>query len=177
MPAVPNMTLGKTGILVFEADLGAAGWLVSDTTGRRERPTPGRTTGKRRDRQPGRRRRASRSYSTPAASRTAGASRLRRQRLGRRADRARRAHRRLRPHPAAHRPVRPALPAPDRAARAANEQPDSAPWSRSLDGSEVDERSTARSNASRRAIGLPIVPRQQQGLPRRLISRLAAWTG
>lgn len=32
MPAVPNMTLGKTGILVFEADLGAAGWLVSDDT-------------------------------------------------------------------------------------------------------------------------------------------------
>src|SRR6266568_2003375 len=25
MPAVPNMTLGRTGILVFEADLGAAG--------------------------------------------------------------------------------------------------------------------------------------------------------
>ena len=32
MPAVPNMTLGKTGILVFETDLGAAGWLVSDAT-------------------------------------------------------------------------------------------------------------------------------------------------
>ncbi len=32
MPAVPNMTLGKSGILAFEADLGAAGWLVSDTT-------------------------------------------------------------------------------------------------------------------------------------------------
>ncbi len=32
MPAVPNMTLGKTGVLVFEADLGAAGWLVSDAT-------------------------------------------------------------------------------------------------------------------------------------------------
>ena len=32
MPAVPNLTLGKTGILVFEADLGAAGWLVSDAT-------------------------------------------------------------------------------------------------------------------------------------------------
>lgn len=31
-PAVPNMTLGKTGVLVFEADLGAAGWLVSDAT-------------------------------------------------------------------------------------------------------------------------------------------------
>ena len=30
IPAVPNMTLGKTGILVFEADLGAAGWLISD---------------------------------------------------------------------------------------------------------------------------------------------------
>src|SRR5262245_32992328 len=30
MPAVPNMTLGKSGILVFEADLGAAGWLISD---------------------------------------------------------------------------------------------------------------------------------------------------
>jgi len=29
-PAVPNMTLGKSGVLVFEADLGDAGWLVSD---------------------------------------------------------------------------------------------------------------------------------------------------
>ena len=32
MPAVPNMTLGKTGILVLEANLGEAGWLVSDST-------------------------------------------------------------------------------------------------------------------------------------------------
>jgi hypothetical protein len=32
MPAVPNMTLGKSGILVFEANLGAAGRLVSDAT-------------------------------------------------------------------------------------------------------------------------------------------------
>ncbi len=32
MPAGPNMTLGKTGILVFEADLGDAGWLVSDAS-------------------------------------------------------------------------------------------------------------------------------------------------
>jgi hypothetical protein len=32
MPAVPNMTLGKTGVLVFEADLGTAGWLISDAT-------------------------------------------------------------------------------------------------------------------------------------------------
>ncbi len=32
MPAVPNMTLGKSGVLVFEADLGAAGWLVSDAS-------------------------------------------------------------------------------------------------------------------------------------------------
>lgn len=32
IPAVPNMTLGKTGVLVFEADLGDAGWLVSDHT-------------------------------------------------------------------------------------------------------------------------------------------------
>ncbi len=32
MPAVPNMTLGKTGILVFEADVGAGGWLLSDAT-------------------------------------------------------------------------------------------------------------------------------------------------
>src|SRR4051794_16360885 len=32
MPAVPNLTLGKTGILVFEADLGEVGWLVSDST-------------------------------------------------------------------------------------------------------------------------------------------------
>ena len=30
MPAAPNLTLGKTGILVFEANLGAMGWLVSD---------------------------------------------------------------------------------------------------------------------------------------------------
>ncbi|GAP07441.1 MAG TPA: hypothetical protein DEQ80_00115 [Anaerolinea thermolimosa] len=30
MPATPNLTLGRTGILVFEADLGAQGWLVSD---------------------------------------------------------------------------------------------------------------------------------------------------
>ena len=30
MPATPNVMLGKTGILVFEADLGAAGWLTSD---------------------------------------------------------------------------------------------------------------------------------------------------
>lgn len=29
-PAVPNMTLGKTGVLVFEADFGGAGWVVSD---------------------------------------------------------------------------------------------------------------------------------------------------
>ena len=32
MPATPNLTLGKSGILVFEADLGAAGWLVSDAS-------------------------------------------------------------------------------------------------------------------------------------------------
>ena len=32
MPAVPNMTLGKAGVLVFEADLGAAGWLISDAS-------------------------------------------------------------------------------------------------------------------------------------------------
>src|SRR4051794_35138449 len=32
MPAVPNMTLGKTGILVFEANLGDEGRLVSDST-------------------------------------------------------------------------------------------------------------------------------------------------
>jgi alpha-L-rhamnosidase len=32
MPAVPSMTLGKTGVLVFEADLGQAGWLVSDAS-------------------------------------------------------------------------------------------------------------------------------------------------
>ncbi len=30
MPAAPNLTLGRTGILVLEADLGAAGWVVSD---------------------------------------------------------------------------------------------------------------------------------------------------
>lgn len=32
MPAAPNMTLGKTGVMVFECDLGTAGWLVSDTS-------------------------------------------------------------------------------------------------------------------------------------------------
>jgi alpha-L-rhamnosidase len=32
MPAAPNMALGKSGVLVFEADLGALGWLVSDPT-------------------------------------------------------------------------------------------------------------------------------------------------
>jgi len=36
MPAVPTMTLGRTGVLVFEAkvgtDLGEAGWLVTDDT-------------------------------------------------------------------------------------------------------------------------------------------------
>ena len=32
MPAVPNMTLGRTGILVFEVDLGEGRWLVSDPT-------------------------------------------------------------------------------------------------------------------------------------------------
>lgn len=32
MPAPPSMTLGKDGVLVFEADLGDAGWLVSDAT-------------------------------------------------------------------------------------------------------------------------------------------------
>lgn len=32
MPAVPNMMLGKSGVVVFEADLGEAGWLVSDPT-------------------------------------------------------------------------------------------------------------------------------------------------
>ncbi|MGQ0605002.1 MAG: alpha-L-rhamnosidase N-terminal domain-containing protein, partial [Anaerolineales bacterium] len=32
MPATPNLTLGKTGILVFEANLGARGWLVSDAS-------------------------------------------------------------------------------------------------------------------------------------------------
>ena len=30
MPATPNQTLGRSGILVFEANLGATGWLVSD---------------------------------------------------------------------------------------------------------------------------------------------------
>lgn len=30
MPATPNLTLGKTGVLVFEANLGPAGWVVSD---------------------------------------------------------------------------------------------------------------------------------------------------
>jgi len=32
MPATPNRTLGKSGVVVFEADLGAAGWLVSNDT-------------------------------------------------------------------------------------------------------------------------------------------------
>ncbi len=30
MPAAPNLTLGRTGILVFEANLGDGGWVVSD---------------------------------------------------------------------------------------------------------------------------------------------------
>jgi alpha-L-rhamnosidase len=34
MPAIPNRTLGRTGILVFEADLGETGWLVSDESWR-----------------------------------------------------------------------------------------------------------------------------------------------
>ncbi|GIV79692.1 MAG: hypothetical protein KatS3mg050_4086 [Litorilinea sp.] len=38
MPAVPNMTLGKTGVLVLEANLGDAGWLVSDATWKAHRP-------------------------------------------------------------------------------------------------------------------------------------------
>lgn len=32
MPAVPNNTLGTTGVLVFEAQLGQADWLVSDSS-------------------------------------------------------------------------------------------------------------------------------------------------
>jgi hypothetical protein len=32
LPATPNMTLGKTGVMVFEANLGDAGWLTSDAT-------------------------------------------------------------------------------------------------------------------------------------------------
>jgi hypothetical protein len=32
MPAASNMMLGKTGVLVFEANLGEAGWLVSDAS-------------------------------------------------------------------------------------------------------------------------------------------------
>jgi len=32
IPAVPNTGVGQTGALVFEADLGPAGWLVSDDT-------------------------------------------------------------------------------------------------------------------------------------------------
>lgn len=31
-PAVPNMTLGKSGVLVFEGDFGDLGWIVSDET-------------------------------------------------------------------------------------------------------------------------------------------------
>jgi hypothetical protein len=34
MPAAPNMTLGKTGVLVFEAGLGEDAWLVSDASWR-----------------------------------------------------------------------------------------------------------------------------------------------
>jgi hypothetical protein len=34
IPAVPNTGLGKTGAFVFEADLGTAGWLVSDESWR-----------------------------------------------------------------------------------------------------------------------------------------------
>lgn len=38
MPATPNRTLGKTGIMVFECNLGEAGWLVSDATWKAQRP-------------------------------------------------------------------------------------------------------------------------------------------
>lgn len=34
MPAVPNSSLGRRGVLAFEADLGVDGWLVSDATWR-----------------------------------------------------------------------------------------------------------------------------------------------
>lgn len=39
MPAVPNTTLGRRGVLVFEANLGQAGWLTSDSTWRALKPT------------------------------------------------------------------------------------------------------------------------------------------
>lgn len=32
MPVTPNLTLGRSGVMVFEANLGAAGWLVSDAS-------------------------------------------------------------------------------------------------------------------------------------------------
>jgi len=32
MPANANMSLGKTGVMVFEAGLGPAGWVVSDAS-------------------------------------------------------------------------------------------------------------------------------------------------
>lgn len=37
MPAAPNRTLGKTGIMVFECDLGETGWLVSDASWKAQR--------------------------------------------------------------------------------------------------------------------------------------------
>ena len=54
MPAAPNLTLGRTGILVFEADLGEDGWITSDPSWKAHkaagwsdewRKGPGGTTG------------------------------------------------------------------------------------------------------------------------------------
>lgn len=39
MPAAPNMTLGKGGVAVFEADLGELGWLVSDDSWKARKAT------------------------------------------------------------------------------------------------------------------------------------------
>ena len=38
MPAIPNRTLGKTGILAFECSLGEAGWITSDAAWKARRP-------------------------------------------------------------------------------------------------------------------------------------------
>lgn len=45
MPATPNLTLGKSGVLVFEADLGAAGWVASDASWKARKADAWSTTG------------------------------------------------------------------------------------------------------------------------------------
>jgi hypothetical protein len=46
MPATPNNTLGATGVMVFECDLGPAGWLVSDRSWRARKAEAWADTGR-----------------------------------------------------------------------------------------------------------------------------------